>query len=57
MWKDKWNEKKKSNASLTEEQFWAEFNWENCPECLEKEKNVNHKLGEFSIDITNKNIT
>lgn len=52
MWKSHWNKKKKSNASLTEEEFWAEFDWADCSECVE----LSHKLGEFEVDIPNKSV-
>ena len=54
MWKSKWNEKKKSNASLTEEVFWAEFSWVSCEECQKLESDANHNAGIFELDIPNK---
>jgi hypothetical protein len=33
----------------------ANFNFEDCPECLEQERQINHKLGIFSLDIPNNN--
>lgn len=53
MWKNSWNEKKKSHASLTEDEYWANFDWETCGSCLELEKSVNKKLGIFELDIPN----
>jgi hypothetical protein len=50
MWKSKWNEKKKSNASLSEEEFWNDFSWASCEECAKMEREAN---GIFEIDIPN----
>ena len=55
MFKEKFKEAKKSNASLTEEQFAANFDWDTCPECVQKEKEINKKLGLFELDIPNNN--
>jgi hypothetical protein len=51
LWKENWNEKKKSNASLSEEEFWNDFSWASCEECAKMEREAN---GIFEIDIVNK---
>lgn len=50
MWKNHWNSKKASNANLTEEEYFATFDWSQCEECVA----LSHKAGEFELDIINK---
>jgi hypothetical protein len=57
MFKQKWKAKGGKLLDETSAEFQAaleEFDWDNCPECLAREQEANHKAGIFDIDIPNK---
>lgn len=66
MFKEKWKAKAKEDGKPTDSPEWkqaeeqkmqaamANFNWDECAECLEREREANHKMGFFELDIPNK---
>jgi len=57
MFKEKWKAKGNKNLYETSAEFQealANFNWDDCPECLEMESRINHLRGIYEIDIPNK---
>lgn len=61
MFKQKWKAKAQEDgveapdeASTAFLDALANFDWDNCPECLERESAANHKAGIYEIDIPSK---
>lgn len=56
MFKQKWKAKGETadEASAEFQEALANFDWDNCPECVERESQANHAHGIFNIDIPNK---
>lgn len=56
MFKEKWKAKDGvgDESSAEFQSALASFNWEDCPECLELERQLNHLHGIYEIDVPNK---
>jgi hypothetical protein len=57
LFKQKWKAKGGKPLDETSAEFQealANFDWDNCPECLEREAEANHKAGIFELDIPKK---
>ena len=57
MFKQKWKAKGQEMPDEASAEFLdalANFDWDNCPECLERESSANHNAGIYEIDIPSK---
>jgi len=56
MFKEKWKAKGEVLGEDSPEfaKAMAEFDWDSCPECVQRETEANHNAGIFDIDIPNK---
>ena len=60
MFKQKWKAKGEEvpdEASAEFQDALANFDWDNCPECLARESEANHSIGIFELDIPNKKLS
>lgn len=56
MFREKWKAKggNPDESSAEFKDALANFDWDNCPECVERETEANHNAGVFEIDIPRK---